>query len=971
MVVPSLFPETFGYVVLEAFAVRTPVIVHEGGGAIRETGVLSGGGLGYKTDGELLLAMRRMVHDDDLREDLAHRGYAMRIGEWSETAHLDRYFALIQGIKAGRGRCPRLGPTSAPWAMDGAARVGRDDVGIGLTSTPARDAPMSRLPTRRIAAFVAPDGPSCLACFGRLVADPTALIVDADRPSLDHAKARSVRRPDRRQRPDPALPAPSPGDRPVDRPGSATSRSGTTAGFGGRPLIGNPQGGPLLPADLARLVVRRPVELSAGSPSAICCSRSDRVPIGWVGTLGMGGWGSVVAAGHASGCRLTSWPRRLRRALSARLGGLLVPLGFRRGDPASPGPAKERPHGAGHDPRGHLPRPGTRRRGTTWRSSRSACWAALRWDRRRRSGRTIGGEALGLWGGWAVALVLAVGLDRRGAGPRRDGPTLVPPNGPRSRSGWRAAITSIRSTPSSSSGPATLGGPAEYFGHENYWESVTSIGLIPLVLAIIGVAAAADRRAARGWLVLVVLALVFASGRKFGLFALLYEVVPGMGRFRVPARSLFLASLGASMLAGLGVEALRAGSCRATAWGRPARRIVIGSALLALVVLAGGRAGARHHEGRLTEVDRMTFGLSRLSRDPTFFAALGGTAFLLALGAGWPGGRRGLACALGLLGLVELGFHGKGLIATTPAGRFLGPDPIGEALEGARPPGLEAPRIRVVDALYDDLCAGLRGFTKTNVNDSFQVQHAADLYATLYHLFDDRLEDRDGPMDRAVAAYRLEVRRSVLDRMGVALLVSDALDAGSPWPLVASGTWGCSTYAVHTNPTVMPRAYVVPRAEVSPDDASIVARFREFDPRGSVVMPVDPLGPDTTGRQPFIPAEWASTDPDRVVLRVATEAPGLLVVAETWMPGWTAEVDGQPAPVLRGNRAQRVIPLPKPGRHEIILRYRTPGLTLGLALTTASALIWSGLMLPKITRRPHAVDPPTTVIDPAVTDAIC
>ena len=102
VVVPSLFPETFGYVVLEAFAVRTPVIVHEGGGAIQETGVQSGGGLGYSTDGELLLAMRRMVYDDDLREELAERGYAKRIGDWSETAHLDRYFALIQKIQAGR-----------------------------------------------------------------------------------------------------------------------------------------------------------------------------------------------------------------------------------------------------------------------------------------------------------------------------------------------------------------------------------------------------------------------------------------------------------------------------------------------------------------------------------------------------------------------------------------------------------------------------------------------------------------------------------------------------------------------------------------------------------------------------------------------------------------------------------------------------------------------------------------------------
>ena len=95
VVVPSLFPETFGYVVLEAFAVQTPVIVHRGGGALFETGVLSGGGLGYETEAELLLAMRRMVYDNTLRDELADQGYAIRIGDWSERAHLDRYFAVI------------------------------------------------------------------------------------------------------------------------------------------------------------------------------------------------------------------------------------------------------------------------------------------------------------------------------------------------------------------------------------------------------------------------------------------------------------------------------------------------------------------------------------------------------------------------------------------------------------------------------------------------------------------------------------------------------------------------------------------------------------------------------------------------------------------------------------------------------------------------------------------------------------
>ena len=102
MVVPSLFPETFGYVVLEAFAVRTPVIVHEDGGAIYETGVQSGGGLGYRADVELLTAMRRIVHDPDLRDDLAAHGYARRIGDWSEARHLERYLDLVEQARSVR-----------------------------------------------------------------------------------------------------------------------------------------------------------------------------------------------------------------------------------------------------------------------------------------------------------------------------------------------------------------------------------------------------------------------------------------------------------------------------------------------------------------------------------------------------------------------------------------------------------------------------------------------------------------------------------------------------------------------------------------------------------------------------------------------------------------------------------------------------------------------------------------------------
>jgi hypothetical protein len=116
------------------------------------------------------------------------------------------------------------------------------------------------------------------------------------------------------------------------------------------------------------------------------------------------------------------------------------------------------------------------------------------------------------------------------------------------------------------------------------------------------------------------------------------------------------------------------------------------------------------------------------------------------------------------------------------------------------------------------------------------------------------------------------------------------------------------------------------------------------DPRESVFMNVDPLNQiGDVPRQPFTAAKWTSLDPDNPVLTLSTEAPALLVITDTYMPGWTAQVDREPAPIFVGNLAQRVIPLPRPGHHTIALNYHAPGLRLGCIVSGLSLITWLGL----------------------------
>jgi glycosyltransferase involved in cell wall biosynthesis len=127
VVVPSLVYETFGYVVLEAFAEGTPVVVRDLG-ALPELVAESDGGLVFDSPGGLVDALDRIAADDDLRETLGENGLASRRGIWSEAEHLDRYFALIDACRRGRRvRRDRAHGTAAPKGAD-ARRAGRAEM---------------------------------------------------------------------------------------------------------------------------------------------------------------------------------------------------------------------------------------------------------------------------------------------------------------------------------------------------------------------------------------------------------------------------------------------------------------------------------------------------------------------------------------------------------------------------------------------------------------------------------------------------------------------------------------------------------------------------------------------------------------------------------------------------------------------------------------------------------------------------
>jgi len=171
------------------------------------------------------------------------------------------------------------------------------------------------------------------------------------------------------------------------------------------------------------------------------------------------------------------------------------------------------------------------------------------------------------------------------------------------------------------------------------------------------------------------------------------------------------------------------------------------------------------------------------------------------------------------------------------------------------------------------------------------------------------------------------------------LVVRDPETLDLPFPVVATGEGGSALLAAGA---VRPRAFVTPRwrAAATPGQAleALAGAGREDDP--ALVTLVNP-DPRKTPAQPpaeLTPCRPRQPRPEEVLLDCDSPAGGYAVLLDEWAPGWSAATDGRPTPILLADGLFRAMPV-DPGPHQIVLRYRTPGLRAGAMV---SLLAWLG-----------------------------
>jgi hypothetical protein len=73
---------------------------------------------------------------------------------------------------------------------------------------------------------------------------------------------------------------------------------------------------------------------------------------------------------------------------------------------------------------------------------------------------------------------------------------------------------------------------------------------------------------------------------------------------------------------------------------------------------------------------------------------------------------------------------------------------------------------------------------------------------------------------------------------------------------------------------------------------------------------------------------WQETSDTMIRLKVTSATPALLVLADTYYPGWKAFVDDRETPIIPANLSQRAIEIP-PGTHRVTFHYRPQSVVIG------------------------------------------
>lgn len=499
-----------------------------------------------------------------------------------------------------------------------------------------------------------------------------------------------------------------------------------------------------------------------------------------------------------------------------------------------------------------------------------------------------------------------------------------------------------------------------FWGIKNYVEAGAYIGILPLVLALIAVVSRVTQHPSPVlrtgssritlpvalFATLATVSLLFAFGTP--LYAILFYGVPGFNQLHTPFRWVFPYTLSIAVLAGIGAHVLEIREWRLETPKRNLQSLISNlSLLIGTLILAVLAASWVFHDPTLALADRIvqSSSLARAVFDSgrMFYSYEFRNIFLFAIfliGAGAvvrvsrcaiylsarPGGHalwKPLALAMVIVDLfvIGVGFYPAADLRlvnfTPPSVKFLQQDQSLFRIASYDQPNEKVfnPNVGMFYSLAD-----IRGY------DSIIPKQYAELMGLLASQ-NELLYNRIAPF------YSPDPFDSPL----ISLLNVKYVLTTRPLPNAGYTLVYDDEVKIYRNEQVLPRAFMVPRARVIPDRAALFAAMKQFDPTREVLLEEEP-GVARAASCTLKPVSMEKYAGSEVVVKSEQACAAWLVLADSYFPGWIAQIDGADAPLYKADYNFRAVFVPA-GAHTVRFKYSPLSFRAGLIGSFLGAML--------------------------------